>query len=520
MTDKKKIPESYEKNAPRFDDEKPEELLQFLDHVERMMALEETDDGDKNAFVVRYALRKPAEEWKRFESYKETYEKFKKEILENYPGATDTTRGSMRVLRKLLKGFDDEDISVSDVDELMKLSRTMNVEAVKLLDSGLISHREAIPLFLDKLDSRFQEKILDNLDRAADRGPAAAPVAGGANVQLAGDGLTYTLKSVIDEAKRLAIKRDNNLDFFQKSKGFGSTSGRSLSPRTVKTETNAQESQQMLESIKMTVVNMMDRLEAQTNQRLTDMDSSQKKKMAELDQFYKSLPGKLPGAADSQSLPPRPQVRFRPLTQNDLCHYCQDAGGHWISNCPHRAAHIASGALKVINGKDCYPSSIPVPRFGTKSVRQLIDEYQSKGNGTSQVNVQTAFVQQNPGLYQLEPEERMAIATDNGDGYGYFDPSEYDPRDDEIRTLRVEQANMMRQLVQHQFHQSQRGVQPPPAVQPSIQPQVLDINMVSALLAATLNKTGYQTPPPTEVQLVQTRGNPSRTGNSQSNEGF
>jgi hypothetical protein len=246
------------------------------------------------------------------------------------------------------------------------------------------------------------------------------------------------------------------------------------------------------------------------------MDGGQKKKMAELEQFYKSLPGKLPGAVDSQSLPPRPQVRFRPLTKNDLCHYCQDAGGHWISNCPHRAAHIASGALKVINGKDCYPNSIPVPRFGNKSVRQLIDDYQSKGNGSSQVNLQSAFVQQNPGLYQLEPEERMAIATDNGEGYGYFDPAEYDPRDDEIRTLRVEQANMMRQMVQHQFHQSQRGVQPPPV----IQPQVLDINMVSALLAATINKTGYQPPPSTEAQLAQTRGNPSRTGNSQSNEGF
>jgi hypothetical protein len=210
------------------------------------------------------------------------------------------------------------------VDELMKLSRTMNVEAVKLLDSGLISNWEPIPLFLDKLDSKFQEKILDNLDRAAERGPAA----GGANAQLTGVGLAYNLKAVIDKTKRLTIKRDNNLDFFRKSKGFGSSSGRSLSLRTVKTETNALESQQMLESIKMTVVNMMDHLEAQKNQRLTDMDSSQKKKMVELEQFYKSLPGQLPGAVDSQSLPPRPQVCFCMLTQNDLCHYCQDARGH------------------------------------------------------------------------------------------------------------------------------------------------------------------------------------------------
>ncbi|KAJ6589586.1 hypothetical protein B0H19DRAFT_894904, partial [Mycena capillaripes] len=121
------------RNVPRFDDEHPEELLQFLEHMERMMTLEETDAKDKNAFIVRYALRRPAEEWKRFDSYTESYEKFKKEILENYPGAMDSERGSMRKLKKVLREFEEGDITVSDPDELIKLSRAMNLEASKLL---------------------------------------------------------------------------------------------------------------------------------------------------------------------------------------------------------------------------------------------------------------------------------------------------------------------------------------------------------------------------------------------------
>jgi hypothetical protein len=87
---KKKVPEFFEKNAPRFDDENPEELLPFLESIEHMMELAETDDNQKNTFVTRYAIHNVARQWKKFESYGKTYLEFKKEILENYPSAVDS----------------------------------------------------------------------------------------------------------------------------------------------------------------------------------------------------------------------------------------------------------------------------------------------------------------------------------------------------------------------------------------------------------------------------------------------
>lgn len=54
----------------------------------------------------------------------------------------------MRKLRKLLKDFDEEDITVSDSDELMKLAWAVNLKASKFLDLGLINYWEAILLFL------------------------------------------------------------------------------------------------------------------------------------------------------------------------------------------------------------------------------------------------------------------------------------------------------------------------------------------------------------------------------------
>ncbi|KAJ7720650.1 hypothetical protein B0H16DRAFT_1792696 [Mycena metata] len=516
----KKIPEAYEKNAPRFDDEKPEELNEFLENMERMMEIAATDAKDKNAFVVRYAMRGPAEEWKRFDSYGESYEKFKKEILANYPNAKESEKGSMRKLLKRLKDFDEEDIDITDPDELMRLARVMNLEASKLLVSRQLSDREAIPLFFAKLTPRFQEKILDNLESDRRARPAAR-----ANAPAADEDKTLTLKEVLDEAKRLVQQRERDLDFFQRK-----ISHRDMSPGPstvrIKKEPTEREARDVLDQIKLSVVNMMDKMESLQTQKLSEMDQNQKKKLEELEQFYKSLPGRVPGAPDSQTRPPRQEFRQRPVANADICHYCKESGGHWMSDCPYRRAHITSGALRVVDGKDYTRDGATVQMFGPKSRKQQVDEFISKGSSTAQVKFQSAFVQHHPAAsgYGLSVDEQMAIETDNGDGYGYFDPSEnpgYDPRDDEIRTLRVEQANMMRQLVQHQqqlqrpqAQQPQRDVQPPVSQLPPI-----DVNLLSSLLAAALRPSGTQAPP-TETQLAQTRANPSRTGNGQAGEGF
>lgn len=491
--DGKKVPESYERNAPRFDDDEPEELPQFLMHMERMMELAKTKDDEKNAFLVRYAHRRPAEEWKKFESYEKSYKKFKKEIIENYPTSKDTERGSIRKLNKVMKTFDAEDIEISDADELMKLIRAMNVEVSKLKKSGLLTDREAVPMFLNKLDEAFQEKIIFALDQIRDRAPPPAAPADGTEPDDEEEEVGYTFEEVVREAKRLTKKYDNKLDYFNTNKRKDSGKGRSMSPApsktiTVKSEPSGAE-MRMLEDIKQSLVGMSNR-----------MDSSDKRH-ASLEQLYKSLPGRIAGAPDSQTMPQRQQVRFRSVTQSDLCYYCQVAGEHFISDCPHRRRHLAEGRLKVVNGKDCFANGVQIPIQGNKSRNQLVEEYAKKPPGAAGVNYASAYVQESPGLYSLVGEG-SGIGPDNSE-YDYFDPNDYDPRDDEIRTLQVEQQKLMRQLVQHQSH-SGGGVQPPPAAAKAV-----DNSVVSSLLAA-LNQSMAHT---TELQLaIGTRANPSRTG--------
>ncbi|KAJ6611732.1 hypothetical protein B0H10DRAFT_1952854 [Mycena sp. CBHHK59/15] len=210
MADKRRIPECFKKNTPRFDEEKPEELPQFLEDMERMMELEQTPAGQKNAFITRYALQKPAEHWRRFESFTKVYEEFKKEIIENYPVVKDYARGSLRKLTRLLKGFTDGEIDIQEQDDLMKLVREMNVEVTKLLKAPpLITERDTVQKFFSKLDSAFVEHILHRLDQRKLVNPQAVPV---------GPDVRYTFKQVTNEAKLLAREHDEDDDYFLPNK--------------------------------------------------------------------------------------------------------------------------------------------------------------------------------------------------------------------------------------------------------------------------------------------------------------
>ncbi|KAJ6603851.1 hypothetical protein B0H10DRAFT_1957656 [Mycena sp. CBHHK59/15] len=180
--------------------------------MERMMDIEGTEADKKNAFIVRYVFQKPAEQWRKFKTYTKSYEEFKKEILENYPTAGTHKRGSMRKLLKILKRYDDGDLTMDDADDVMKLIREMNVEVDKLMvDPPQITDREAVTMFLEKLDPIFVERIIARLDNK--RSLAPAPVAAAdANPE---EKSRYSFEQVTTEAKFLVKDFDEDADYFQ-----------------------------------------------------------------------------------------------------------------------------------------------------------------------------------------------------------------------------------------------------------------------------------------------------------------
>ncbi|KAJ7017755.1 hypothetical protein C8F04DRAFT_910836, partial [Mycena alexandri] len=119
--------------APHFNDTLPEELPQFLEQIERMMEMDKTPVGEKNEFLVRYTARETGSQWRTLDSYSKSYQEFRKEVIQNYPRAWESSRGSVRTLYHILESYLDGTIKVSDQDNLFRLIRALNVQVQKLL---------------------------------------------------------------------------------------------------------------------------------------------------------------------------------------------------------------------------------------------------------------------------------------------------------------------------------------------------------------------------------------------------
>ncbi|KAJ7017230.1 hypothetical protein C8F04DRAFT_924741, partial [Mycena alexandri] len=121
------------KNAPHFDDTCPEDLLEFLQHVERMMEIDKTPAGEKNKFLVRYTALETGRQWRAFDSYSKPYTVFRKEVIQNYPCAWEHSRGTIRTFHCTLDSYANGSIEISDQDNLFKLIRALSVQVQKLL---------------------------------------------------------------------------------------------------------------------------------------------------------------------------------------------------------------------------------------------------------------------------------------------------------------------------------------------------------------------------------------------------
>lgn len=556
---KERFPESYERDAPKFDDEKPDEILRWFEQMERILEIAKVDPGDKNDFILRYVVRRVKNQWVNLASYKLSYAEFKKEILDNYPSARDDDVGSVRKLKKDISKFDDGDLTIDDADDVLKLIRVIQVEVVKLRKSGSITDRETVPLFMSKLDKDFRRRIEANLDTSrevsralassgvAQAAAAAAIAAGGQAPQVPQTSARkqYTFDEVCAEAKRLVTDQDEKDEFWSGEKLVRPSSrGRDMSlERKPKSESHKEE---LMLEVKGAVAQMMDQLETQHKQAVIET-SSREKKLEELlaigrrqqkehEQFYKSLntgTGSGPSHTDARlqdSGPPR-EVRFRPQSSNDMCRYCRE-GDHWQNECPHRHQHILNGWLKVIDGRDCYSDGGFLPMGGPRSRKDLIEESARRKGlrpAGQAVAYQSTYLQEAPGLYRYNGESATP-AYDYSEQEGYvWDAGEYDPRDEMILTMKVE----MESLRDRERHAAaQRAARPPPVHSapvpvsapvaqqtPPMMANMVDVGTLAALLNAA-RLTAQPGQATTESQNVQTRAGSSRTGAAQGNEDF
>lgn len=113
------------------------------------------------------------------------------------------------------------------------------------------------------------------------------------------------------------------------------------------------------------------------------------------------------------------------------CFYCGGLG-HYISDCKTKHDHIDQGKCKVVDTRTCFFDGKNVPR--------------EPKNKTQAVKVEEYWTNRNAGA-------NMFTEDNNSNGQNVFDNDDeenYDPRPDEIRTLKAERLVLSQQLLQYQ----------------------------------------------------------------------
>ena len=182
---KKGMPNRRDNKAPSYDKARPEELLRYIEDVEREMErVGVVDDQTQKDWIRHYADQRSSDEWTVLETYPPgtgTYDEFKEELVSHYPEATDSLEGSIVRLDKLCAKS--KPLTTENLSAMLEFIRGFKFEGRKLLDGGCISNREIVAKFLSCLDPELKRTVvwqvsqlsLKDISDSAGKGRASQP---------------------------------------------------------------------------------------------------------------------------------------------------------------------------------------------------------------------------------------------------------------------------------------------------------------------------------------------------------
>ena len=156
------------RDAPKFYASEPEELLRFISRMEDLWKEAGIDDGiTMTTMIGKYADNQSEQHWKVLKNYgKNAWEEFKKELINTYPEAAESERGTPAKIKELC--MDTPTIRLGDMKALHRFRRAFWAEAKKLLVSPVVmSNRELVELFIRCLSESFASALLQFLGQKA-----------------------------------------------------------------------------------------------------------------------------------------------------------------------------------------------------------------------------------------------------------------------------------------------------------------------------------------------------------------
>lgn len=503
--DKSKLPANYGKNCPKFDGEDPENLEPYLAIIDELIETSKAgSDGDKKYIALRYCVPATQREWKALvtASAEHSWEEFKLEVIENYPEVREAKEGSLKLLEKIVKTHRKARVGPEDSGDFMSFSRKFRAEAEKLLfPTQRISNRELVKYMLACLDESLIEavrvrmrtiatadlpstKTLAELKKIFTKNAAAKDAE--ARIKAyegwkANREDRYFWSDMLDIAKEVVEEEAVSFYDTEVKRDPTKRSMKTAPSATILYHDHEEEAnttkilkfiEDKMQKVELAMANGLDKVTIDSHKRWIEMEAALKDMQV----------GKvsMPTAPTQRWGPPGGGFGNRPPA-SDKCYYCNEPG-HFMGDCAHRRNDIASGLIKVTDGRTTFCDGRPIPRQpANKSQMVKAQEYQ----GRASVNL------------NLQHYSEIDVV----------DPGQhYDPTMDELRTLKAEKAFWLAQQQSGSEASNQQGSAT--VFNQGVQPPSNEELMREILsMRAFMQEQGLLELSETEQQLAQTRKN-------------
>ncbi|KAJ6452929.1 hypothetical protein C8R45DRAFT_1112711 [Mycena sanguinolenta] len=414
-----KVPRAWEANVPKFTTEDKDDLRDFIEQVDDIIALAQiTDDDEKKKLLTSHLPARKRDSWRELPEYATgtSYTDFKKAVLKVYPEVREDLNGTLEELERLCT--ENRSIRRTEEGKLTRFGMRFKALVKKLSKApAIILNKEACRRYLDALERGFAESLRTaintrNLIKDLQQAGAIAvqPAAQNAVDHRKEDPIQ--LDELIKMAERLASTGgteatwgDDDLPEIRRSDRFP----------TVKVERR----DARLEELSGELSSLRDALTVQQKQSKAAHDELLKAfqhsrsygPTRDENEPRESTPrSNGPNTYGSDPQFNRGYSQGGGMMQQNVCYYC-DGADHFAKECVIKAAHIQKGWIAIEEGKQKLSDGNFIPK-GRGSPAMRVEEYWQRKGAAGQHMYADAF-------------------------YGGASDDEFDALRDEVRTLRV-----------------------------------------------------------------------------------
>lgn len=344
----KGMPNRRDNKAPSYDKNRPEELLRYIEDVEKeLLRAGVVADQEKKDWLRHYADQRSADEWTVLETYPSdggSFADFKEELVSHYPEATDSLEGSIARLDKLCAKS--RPLTIDNLSTVLEFIRGFKFEGRKLLRGGCISNREIVQKFLNCLDPDLKKTVVWQVSQRSLNGVNTSDE-GGRKTRHHTDPIEFEELLKVSENLVRSVDSYNTITAGSTTRTSSTRTQHTILQRPMENPNSSGTSDrmvQLLEDLNETMAKNTDvlvNMSKESGQRHGETTKSLETMHTLMNTWQKN----------DKDRPCNPSYPIAPnqnqtSVRRDGCFYCW-AIGHFIANCEFLATDVAEGKVEL-----------------------------------------------------------------------------------------------------------------------------------------------------------------------------